>query len=125
MKNSNSKFISTFLLLALSVSGGCGLAASNEDRIERASTQMEEGDYRAIEAIAHGDRKTSKVVGRSVEEIKLPEGATIAAMVRGTQVIIAHHDTVIESGDHVILLLVSKKRISEVTRLFSVGVTFL
>jgi trk system potassium uptake protein TrkA len=37
----------------------------------------------------------------------------------------AHRETVIEPGDHVILFLVDKKRISDVERLFQVGVTFL
>ena len=79
----------------------------------------------AIEAIAHGDRSSSKVVGRAIEEIKLPKGTTIGAIVRDEQVLIAHHDTMIESEDHVILFVVDKRRIREVEKLFQVGVTFL
>ena len=86
---------------------------------------LRRGAAEAIEAIAHGDRRTSKVVGCKVEDIRLPPGATIGAVVRGEQVIIAHHDTVIEADDHVILFLVDKKRVPEVERLFQVGVTFL
>ncbi len=86
---------------------------------------LRRGAAEAIEAIAHGDRRTSKVVGRAIEEIPLPAGTTIGAIVRGQEVIIVHHDTVIESGDHVILFLVDKKRILEVERLFQVGVTFI
>ncbi|WJW75627.1 Trk system potassium transporter TrkA [Thiohalobacter sp. IOR34] len=86
---------------------------------------LRRGAAEAIEAVAHGDAKTSKVVGRRLEEIKLPPGTTIGAIVRGEQVIIAHHDTVIESGDHVILFLVDKRCIPEVERLFQVGVFFL
>jgi trk system potassium uptake protein TrkA len=63
-------------------------------------------------------------VGRSIDEIKLPRGATIGAVVRGEEVIIAHHDTVIKTDDHVILFLANKKCIQEVERLFQVGVTF-
>jgi len=37
----------------------------------------------------------------------------------------AHHDTVIESEDHVILFLVDKSRLNDVEKLFQVGVTFL
>jgi trk system potassium uptake protein TrkA len=40
-------------------------------------------------------------------------------------VVIAHHDTVIESEDHVILFLTDKRRIADVERLFQVGITFL
>jgi trk system potassium uptake protein TrkA len=66
---------------------------------------LRRGAAEAIEAIAHGDRSRSKVVGRTIEEIALPDGATIGAIVRGNAVVIAHHDTVIESEDHVILFL--------------------
>jgi len=86
---------------------------------------LRRGAAEAIEAVAHGDAQTSKVVGRRIEQIKLPPGTTIGAIVRGDDVIIAHHDTVIEPGDHVILFLVDKRRIHEVEKLFQVGVTFL
>ncbi|MCG7874590.1 MAG: Trk system potassium transporter TrkA [Candidatus Thiodiazotropha lotti] len=86
---------------------------------------LRRGAAEAIEAVAHGDRSSSKVVGRVIEEIKLPKGSTIGAVVRGEDVLIAHHDTMIESGDHVILFLVDKRKIHEVEKLFQVGVTFL
>ena len=86
---------------------------------------LRRGAAEAIEAVAHGDRITSKVVGRRIDEISLPPGTTIAAIVRDNEVIICHHDTVIEAEDHVILFLVDKKRITEVERLFQVSVTFL
>jgi len=85
---------------------------------------LRRGAAEAIEAVAHGDSRTSKVVGRRIDEIKLPPGTTIGAVVRGEQVIIAHHDTVIETDDHVILFLVDKRYIQDVERLFQVGVTF-
>ncbi len=85
---------------------------------------LRRGAAEAIEAVAHGDRNTSKVVGQAVDQIKLPPGTTIGAVVRGEQVIIAHHDTVIESEDHVILFVVDKRHIPDVERLFQVGVTF-
>lgn len=86
---------------------------------------LRRGAAEAIEAVAHGDQRTSKVVGRRVEEIRLPRGTTIDALVRGDEVIIAHHDTLIEADDHVILFLSDKSRITEVEKLFQVGVTFL
>lgn len=86
---------------------------------------LRRGAAEAIEAIAHGDKESSRVVGRTIDEIKLPEGTTIGAIVRGEDVIMAHHDTVIESEDHVILFLVDKKRVTEVEHLFQVSATFL
>ncbi len=86
---------------------------------------LRRGAAEAIEAVAHGDPSSSKVVGRRLEQIKLPPGTTIGAIVRGEEVIIAHHDVVIEAEDHVILFMVDKRRIHEVERLFQVGITFL
>ena len=85
---------------------------------------LRRGAAEAIEAVAHGDRSSSKVVGRMIEEIKLPTGTSIGAIVRGEDVIIAHHDVMIESDDHVILFLSDKQCIKEVERLFQVSVTF-
>lgn len=86
---------------------------------------LRRGAAEAIEAIAHGDHTSSKVVGRTIEALKLPEGTTISAIVRGEEVIIAHHDTVINSDDHVILFLVDKAKINDIERLFQVAITFL
>ena len=86
---------------------------------------LRRGAAEAIEAIAHGDRHNSRVVGRKLEEIKMPPGTTIGAIVRGEEVIIAHHDTVIEAEDHVILFVVDKKHTKDLEGLFQVGIKFL
>ncbi|NEX16176.1 MAG: Trk system potassium transporter TrkA [Halochromatium sp.] len=85
---------------------------------------LRRGAAEAIEAVAHGDQGSSKVVGRPIEAINLPKGASIGAIVRGDEVLIAHHDTFIESEDHVILFLQDRLRVPEVEKLFQVGVTF-
>ncbi len=106
---------------------------------------LRRGAAEALELVVHGDAKSSNVVGRKVEDVALPKGATIAAIVRGlpvskgmsgemeqevlsaanAQVIIAHHDTVIEPEDHVILFVINRKMIREVEKLFQVNVGFL
>ena len=86
---------------------------------------LRRGAAEAIEAIALGDRRSSKVVGRSLEELDLPKGTSIGAIVRGEDVIIAHHDTVIEEHDHVLLFVPDKKQIHAVERLFQVSPTFI
>lgn len=82
----------------------------------------------AIEVIAHGDEKTSKVVGRAIESVDLPEGASIGAILRETEkdseVLIAHDDVIIRSGDHVIVFLVNRKYTKQVEALFQVGFSF-
>ena len=86
---------------------------------------LRRGVAEAIEAIAHGDEHTSKVVGRAIGELKLPPGATIGAIVRGDEVLIAHDSTVIQQDDHVVMFLVDKKHIPEVERLFQPSPFFL
>ncbi|MFT6401582.1 MAG: trk system potassium uptake protein TrkA [Pseudohongiellaceae bacterium] len=85
---------------------------------------LRRGAAEAMEAIAHGDQSSSRVVGKAIEDIDLPEGTTIGAIVRNNEVLIAHDDTVVQSDDHVILFLVDRKRIPEVERLFQVGFSF-
>jgi len=86
---------------------------------------LRRGAAEAIEAIAHGDASLSKVVGRPIEQIRLPKGAMIGAIVRGEEVIMAHHDRVIEPEDHLILFLQDKRRVKEVEKLFQVPITFI
>ncbi len=85
---------------------------------------LRRGAAEAIEAIAHGDKQTSKVVGKEIRDIKLPPGTTIGAVVRQDEVIIAHSDTEIKENDHVILFLVDKKFIGDVERLFQPSALF-
>ncbi len=104
---------------------------------------LRRGAAEALELVAHGDRSSSRVVGRSLGEIPLPKGVTIAAIVRDLEtpeiigyqgpvgiqayghVVIAHRDTVIQSGDHVIVFCVNKKLVHKVEKLFQVGFGFL
>jgi len=86
---------------------------------------LRRGAAEAIEAIAHGDRNSSQVVGRKLEDIELPPGTTIGAIVRGDNVIMAHHDTGIEAEDHIIMIVTNKRHVRDVERLFQVSVTFL
>jgi trk system potassium uptake protein TrkA len=85
---------------------------------------LRHGAAEAIEVVVKGDLRSSKVVGRALEDIPLPKGTTIGAIVRDGEVIIAHHDVVIKSEDHIILFLPDKKKVHEVERLFQVGLGF-
>jgi len=85
---------------------------------------LRRGAAESLELVAHGDRQSSKVVGRRIEELDLPKGTTIGALVRGEQVIIAHHDTVVEAEDHVIVFVTDKKMVRKVEKLFQVGLGF-
>ena len=89
---------------------------------------LRRGAAEALEGIARGDVKTSKLVGRRVEEIKLPQGARIGCIVRGegnaSQVLMPHHDTLIEADDHIVIFIPHKRMVREVERLFQVSATF-
>ncbi len=85
---------------------------------------LRRGAAEALELVAHGDRKSSSVVGRRIDEIDLPKGATIGAIVRGEEVVIAHHDTAIQADDHVIVFVVDKKMVKKVEKLFQVSLGF-
>ena len=79
---------------------------------------LRRGAAEAIEAIVHGDERSSRVVGRMVGEIPLPDGASVGAVVRGDSVIMAHHDTVVRAEDHVILFLADRRHLEAVEKLF-------
>jgi trk system potassium uptake protein TrkA len=85
---------------------------------------LRRGAAEAIEAIAHGDHRSSKVVGKRLDQIALPTGATIGAIVRKQEVLIAHDYLRVEQDDHVILFLVDKTKVWEVEKLFQVGLSF-
>ena len=104
---------------------------------------LRRGAAEALELVAHGDEKTCKVIGKKVEEIELPRGATIGAVVRSlpravvdrqsdlvarersSEVVMAHHDTVIRPDDHVIMFVANKRMIPKVEKLFQVAYGFI
>lgn len=89
---------------------------------------LRRGAAEAMEIVAHGDSKSSKVVGRRIGDIKLPDGATIGCIVRNIdnkpQVLMGKGDIVIEDEDHLIIFLVDKDDIRKVEQLFSVSISF-
>jgi len=86
---------------------------------------LRRGMAEAIEAVAVGDRRTSKVIGRALEELQLPDAATIGGIVRGEKLLIAHHDVVIEPNDHVIVFLVDKRQLPKVESMFRTDATWI
>uniref|UniRef100_A0A3B0MD97 Trk system potassium uptake protein TrkA n=1 Tax=Arsenophonus endosymbiont of Trialeurodes vaporariorum TaxID=235567 RepID=A0A3B0MD97_9GAMM len=88
-------------------------------------SSLRKGVAEAIEAIAHGDENTSKVVGRKISEIKLPPGTIIGAIVRDDEVIIANSYHIIEQDDHIIMFITDKKHVPEVEKIFQPSPFFL
>jgi len=90
---------------------------------------LRRGAAEALEGIARGDAKTSKLVGRRVDAVAWPAGVTLGAIVRGAgkeqQVLMPHHDTMIEANDHLVIFIPHKRQVRDVERLFQVSATFL
>ncbi|HRD84488.1 MAG TPA: TrkA C-terminal domain-containing protein, partial [Rubrivivax sp.] len=101
---------------------------------------LRRGAAEALEGIVRGDAKTCRMAGRRIDEIGLPEGAQVGALVRGLhladgsevepefakpRVIIAHHDTVVQPHDHVIVFVPRRRMVREVEKLFQVSATFM
>ncbi|MDH4419754.1 MAG: Trk system potassium transporter TrkA [Acidovorax sp.] len=102
---------------------------------------LRRGVAEALEIVARGDRKSSRVVGRKVGDLQLPRDVHIGLIVRGLpdasgstdaattslpepEVIIPRSTTVIESNDHVVFFLPNKRRVRDVEKLFRVSATF-
>jgi trk system potassium uptake protein TrkA len=103
---------------------------------------LRRGAAEALELVVHGDFSNSKVVGRRIDELPIVQGAQIGAIVRDAgdvdvvaregflvdehvkRVIIPHHDTVIEEGDHVIVFCTNKQQVPKVEKLFQVSAGF-
>ena len=102
---------------------------------------LRRGAAEALELVVHGDRNNSKVIGRRIDELPVIKGAHIGAILRhgaaktvrqdglpvttsGDQIIIPHHDTVIEADDHVVVFCTRKALIPQVEKLFQVGFGF-
>ncbi|OQX15943.1 MAG: Trk system potassium transport protein TrkA [Thiothrix lacustris] len=85
---------------------------------------LRRGAAEALEIIAHGDRKTSRVVGKRLEEIKLPPGTVICAVVRKEEVMMASHEIVVLAEDHIIMFVTDKRYVPAVEKLFQVGIHY-
>jgi len=86
--------------------------------------KLRRGATEALEAIAHGDPSSSRVVGRRISQVKMPAGASIGALVRGEQILTPQQDPVIEAEDHVIVLVTRRRLIPRVEELFQVSASF-
>lgn len=85
---------------------------------------LRRGAAEALEVVVHGDKRSSRLIGRRLEEIDLPEGVSLGALLRGDKVVIVHHDTLIEPEDHLIFFVPNKHMLPKVERLLQAGFGF-
>lgn len=84
---------------------------------------LHRGTAEAIELIVEGSKKPSKIIGNRIKDIPLPQEASIIAVARGNKTFMGHQNVVIEAGDRVIILLLDKRKIRQVERLFQEGLS--
>jgi trk system potassium uptake protein TrkA len=85
---------------------------------------LRRGAAEALEIVIHGDKSTSQCVGRRVDAIAWPAGALLGAVVRGQDVLMAHHDLVLESEDHLIVFVTEIKTVQKIEKLLQVNASF-
>ena len=82
------------------------------------------GNSEAIEIVVHGDKDTSKLVGRRVSAVRWPNGCHVAAVVRDEEVFMGHQDVQLADGDHIILFVARRRVVSELEKLIQVRMGF-
>lgn len=85
---------------------------------------LRRGAAEAIEVVIHGDKHTSKMVGRTLADVKLPEGCYFAAVVRQNAVMIGQSDLVLADGDHIIFFVARRRVVPELEKLIQVKLGF-
>ncbi len=87
--------------------------------------RLQNNEAEVIELITHGDKLTSQVIGRKLSEIELPPSCSIAALTRGNRVLMPTPELVLEPGDHVVLLVLTRRDVRQVELLFQVSLSFM
>lgn len=101
---------------------------------------LRRGEAEILEAVIHGTRKTSKIVGRPVSQIKWPHGCQLAAVVRQQeiikdlkkpeikeqviQVISGHKEPELQENDHLIFFIPHRRLIPELEKMLQVKLGF-
>ena len=68
------------------------------------------------------------MIGRMVEQINMPKGSFLGAIVREVEgqntVLMAHHDLIIHNNDHLIVFVSNRQIISHIEKMFTVSARF-
>ncbi|ORF26551.1 Trk system potassium transport protein TrkA [Snodgrassella alvi] len=85
---------------------------------------LRRGSAEAIEVVLHGDRHTSKLIGRTMTQLRLPAGCYFGAVIRNEKIIMYHQDTVLADGDHVIFFIARRKAVQDLEKMIQVKLGF-
>ena len=79
---------------------------------------IKHGKAEAIEIIINNENSKSKVIGRQIKELNIPEGVVVGAIIRDKKLLMASKSKVIKEGDRVLIMLTDATKINEVRSLF-------
>ncbi|MBV1788431.1 Trk system potassium transporter TrkA [Marinobacterium sp. D7] len=82
---------------------------------------LRHGTAEALEGVARGNGRNSRLVGRRIVDLPQPAGVVLGAVVREGQVLIAKGELRIVEGDHLIFFMTNKQSLGAVEKLFQVG----
>ena len=85
---------------------------------------LRRGRAEVIKVIIHGDEKTSRLVGRRIEDIAMPQGCTISAVIRNNEVLMGHHDLVLHAEDQLIIFVSRRRQLRQIEKLVQVKMGF-
>ncbi len=89
---------------------------------------LRRGGAEVLEIVAHGSEKNSKVIGKNIKDIKLPDGATVGAVIRKdgkiSDIFMSNEEPVIQDGDHVVLFVGSRQQIPLIEKIFAPSIGF-
>ncbi|MFP6775359.1 MAG: Trk system potassium transporter TrkA [PS1 clade bacterium] len=80
---------------------------------------LQHGKAEAIEIVVHGNEQTSQVIGKQIKDLELPQGVVLGAVVRDQELLMGSKKLVIETNDHILLMLTDVSKIHKVESLFS------
>lgn len=85
---------------------------------------LRRGEAEIIEAVIHGTRKTSKIVGRPFSQVKWPHGCDVAAVIRENNFVNINQETTLQENDHVIFFVSRRKVVHELEKILQVKLGF-
>ena len=99
--------------------------------VSRILQHMRRGRIRGVHSLRDGlaeiieaeTLETSPLSGKTLRAAKLPSGVIVGALVRGEEVIIPRADTVIQTGDRVIVFA-TRDKVKTVEKMFAVRLDF-
>ena len=87
-------------------------------------TSLLRGTAEALEIIIHGDKDTSSLIGKQMSSITWPSRIKLFGIIREDKTFIPQPDTIIETEDHLLFVVLDKRQIPDLEKLMQVSARF-